>query len=230
MGWNNPPVRGPTWSGRCPANPRPGDGGDSPAWTRHRERYQAPPGSRPPGMTDQPDGDARVPYAELHCHSNFSFLDGANHPEELVETAAAGARRHRPDRPRRHVRRRPVRRGRQGARRAHGVRRRAVPRPARAAERRTRSEGEHLLVLAQGPGRLHRLCRVLSGGHLRPDAEKGRPSTTWTRSSRARALRRAHRLPQGRGAPGARRARPGRRASSCDCSRTGSAPTASPSS
>ncbi|MFZ0667465.1 MAG: error-prone DNA polymerase, partial [Acidimicrobiales bacterium] len=25
-----------------------------------------------------------VPYAELHCHSNFSFLDGASHPEELV--------------------------------------------------------------------------------------------------------------------------------------------------
>ena len=29
-----------------------------------------------------------VPYAELHCHSNFSFLDGASHPEELVEEAA----------------------------------------------------------------------------------------------------------------------------------------------
>src|SRR5271170_6164357 len=27
-------------------------------------------------------------YAELHCHSNFSFLDGASHPEELVEVAA----------------------------------------------------------------------------------------------------------------------------------------------
>ncbi|MCQ3814905.1 MAG: error-prone DNA polymerase [Acidimicrobiia bacterium] len=29
-----------------------------------------------------------VPYAELHCHSNFSFLDGASHPEELVNEAA----------------------------------------------------------------------------------------------------------------------------------------------
>jgi len=29
-----------------------------------------------------------VPYAELHCHSNFSFLDGASHPEELAEEAA----------------------------------------------------------------------------------------------------------------------------------------------
>src|SRR5690606_40627472 len=28
-------------------------------------------------------------YAELHCLSNFSFLRGASHPEELVETAHA---------------------------------------------------------------------------------------------------------------------------------------------
>jgi error-prone DNA polymerase len=28
-----------------------------------------------------------VPYAELHCHTNFSFLDGASHPEELAEEA-----------------------------------------------------------------------------------------------------------------------------------------------
>ena len=28
-------------------------------------------------------------YAELHCISNFSFLRGASHPEELVERSAA---------------------------------------------------------------------------------------------------------------------------------------------
>jgi error-prone DNA polymerase len=28
-----------------------------------------------------------VPYAELHCHSNFSFLRGASHPEELAAEA-----------------------------------------------------------------------------------------------------------------------------------------------
>jgi len=28
-------------------------------------------------------------YVELHCHSNFSFLDGASHPEELIEQAHA---------------------------------------------------------------------------------------------------------------------------------------------
>ena len=33
-------------------------------------------------------GRARMGYAELHCLSNFSFLRGASHPEELVERAA----------------------------------------------------------------------------------------------------------------------------------------------
>ena len=31
----------------------------------------------------------RIRYAELHSVSNFTFLRGASHPEELVETAAA---------------------------------------------------------------------------------------------------------------------------------------------
>ena len=30
-----------------------------------------------------------VPYVELHCHSGFSFLDGASHPDELATAAAA---------------------------------------------------------------------------------------------------------------------------------------------
>ena len=29
-----------------------------------------------------------MPYAELHAHSAYSFLDGASTPEELVEEAA----------------------------------------------------------------------------------------------------------------------------------------------
>ncbi len=57
----------------------PGDGSDSPAWSRRRPPYEAP---------RLPRRRAAVPYAELHCHSNFSFLDGASHPEELVEEAA----------------------------------------------------------------------------------------------------------------------------------------------
>ncbi|MGQ4597353.1 error-prone DNA polymerase [Nocardia sp. R6R-6] len=81
MGWGNGP---PSWaemervlSGR--SNPHPGDGGDSPAWSRKRAEYQPEPVER----TDEPS----VPYAELHAHSAYSFLDGASHPEELVEEA-----------------------------------------------------------------------------------------------------------------------------------------------
>ena len=87
MGWNNPNV---PWSdiedvlsdrtpvGR-PADIRAGDGNDSPAWSRKRQAYSPPAGLVP--------ARASVRYAELHCHSNFSFLDGASHPEELAAEA-----------------------------------------------------------------------------------------------------------------------------------------------
>ncbi len=29
-----------------------------------------------------------VSYVELHCHSAYSFLDGASHPQELAGAAA----------------------------------------------------------------------------------------------------------------------------------------------
>src|SRR4051794_3095502 len=54
------------------------DGGDSPAWSRKRQPYHAPALIR---------REHDTPYAELHCHTNFSFLDGASHPEELAEEA-----------------------------------------------------------------------------------------------------------------------------------------------
>ena len=53
----------------------------SPAWSNKREPYVAAP--EPPA----PAGP-HVPYAELHVHSNFSFLDGASSPETLVEEAS----------------------------------------------------------------------------------------------------------------------------------------------
>src|SRR5262245_50109910 len=56
-----------------------GDGGDSPAWSRKRGEYQPVDIDRRPGSS--------VPYAELHAHSAYSFLDGASTPEELVEEA-----------------------------------------------------------------------------------------------------------------------------------------------
>ncbi|MFC8386240.1 error-prone DNA polymerase [Nocardia sp. NPDC057272] len=87
MGWSNGP---PTWSelervlsgkpsGRPAQDMHPGDGGDSPAWSRKRGEYHAAGLDRPTGPT--------VPYAELHTHSAYSFLDGASQPEELVEEA-----------------------------------------------------------------------------------------------------------------------------------------------
>ncbi|MCU1498897.1 MAG: putative polymerase, partial [Acidimicrobiales bacterium] len=64
-----------------PEPPAWADGGYAPAWTRKRAPY------RPPAdLTWR--GSGTTPYAELHCHSNFSFLDGASHPEELAEEAA----------------------------------------------------------------------------------------------------------------------------------------------
>ena len=87
----NPPVSWPELERRLSAgraqvppgaDPWPGaDGGDSPAWSRKRQPYEAP--ERP---TRRPAGGPA--YAELHCHSNFSFLDGASHPEQLAEEAA----------------------------------------------------------------------------------------------------------------------------------------------
>ncbi|MCC3326852.1 error-prone DNA polymerase [Nocardia abscessus] len=84
MGWSDGP---PSWaemervlSGRTNPDARyPGDGGDSPAWSRKREEYRPEPVRRAEGPS--------VPYAELHAHSAYSFLDGASHPEELVEEA-----------------------------------------------------------------------------------------------------------------------------------------------
>jgi error-prone DNA polymerase len=92
MGFENPPV---PWSelerrladgGRAaPGGPPPApwaNGGDSPAWSRKRDPYRAPE-----RIERHPEA-GMVPYAELHCHTNFSFLDGASHPEELVAEAA----------------------------------------------------------------------------------------------------------------------------------------------
>ncbi|MDL9945894.1 error-prone DNA polymerase [Gordonia sp. ABSL11-1] len=78
-------------SGRAPGGGRPGeafgpgdnsgalgDGGDSPAWSRKRGAYRSEGIER---------GRSAVPFAELHAHSSYSFLDGASMPEEMVEEA-----------------------------------------------------------------------------------------------------------------------------------------------
>src|SRR5271156_959882 len=43
----------------------------------------------PPAEGSGPDASERAfPYAELHCKTNFCFLEGASHPDELVQRAA----------------------------------------------------------------------------------------------------------------------------------------------
>ena len=88
MGFNNPSM---PWkelerrlsNGRAPGSPSWNSGGDGPAWSRKRQPFE--PAIDGMARTRRP-GD--VAYAELHSHSNFSFLDGASHPEELAEEAA----------------------------------------------------------------------------------------------------------------------------------------------
>src|ERR1700710_843859 len=72
--------------GRAPGSPSWNAGGDGPAWSRKRQPYEPPdPDATKPLLRP---GLPKVPYAELHCHSNFSFLDGVSRPEQLAEEAA----------------------------------------------------------------------------------------------------------------------------------------------
>lgn len=152
------------------------DGGDSPAWSRKRPAYRAPDIAADDGLT---------PYAELHAHSSFSFLDGASDPEQLVEEA--------------------VRLGLQSLALTdhdgmYGVARFAeaadafglptvfgaelnldIPMPATQTERSIAARvgiedppGSHLLVLARNPAGYASLCRAISQAQLRGGA-KGRP-------------------------------------------------------
>src|SRR5580704_11426369 len=77
MGWDNPPVswreleRRLSWG----TGEQAGDAGPGPQRPVTRLPAPAPPGNAPP-------------WAELHCHSSYSFLDGASSPAELVAEAA----------------------------------------------------------------------------------------------------------------------------------------------
>src|SRR3954468_20488722 len=141
------------------------NGGDSPAWSRKRQPF-VPTVARRTGS---------VPYAELHCHSNFSFLDGASHPEELAEEAA--------------------RLGLEAlaitdhdgfygvVRFAEAAREVGLPtifgaelsfglhKPQNGA---ADPEGNHLLVLARDPAGYARLARMISAAQMRGH-EKGKP-------------------------------------------------------
>ena len=68
MGWNNPAMRWAELERRLSGLP---GADDAPVSRRKRASTTARPIERPAAVT---------PYAELHCHSHFSFLDGASSP------------------------------------------------------------------------------------------------------------------------------------------------------
>jgi error-prone DNA polymerase len=178
MGWGNGP---PSWAemervlnskprragmpfGKAEREPT-GDGGDSPAWSSKREAYERPDGRRV---------RSAVPYAELHTHSAYSFLDGASTPEELVEEAerldlrAIALTDHD---------------GLYGVVRFAEAARELDIRTVFGAElslgNGARTDvpdppGPHLLVLARGPEGYRRLSRQLAVAHL-AGGEKGKP-------------------------------------------------------
>jgi error-prone DNA polymerase len=172
MGWNNPPIPWSelerTLSGRGrPDDPRMKDGV---TWSSKRPKYE--PGPEPPPI----EGPV-VPYAELHVHSSFSFLDGASMPEPLIAEAA---------RLRLHALAITDHDGFYG-----------VARFAEAAEAHKTvatvfgaelsldlskpqngmadPEGSHLLILARRQEGYHRLAGAITAAQLSPSAEKGRP-------------------------------------------------------
>src|SRR5437899_6201146 len=91
MGWSNGPRSWKEFHSRLadgrPRNVPVGADGDSPAWSRKRQPYE-PPAHQIGGSQRSALLLPRTPYAELHCHTAYSFLDGASHPEQIAEEAA----------------------------------------------------------------------------------------------------------------------------------------------
>jgi error-prone DNA polymerase len=163
MGWSNPDVSWRELERKMSGHGRP-EGTSS----RKREKYEHVPIEPPP--------DA-VPYAELHCHSSYSFLDGASEPSVLVEEAVRlgltalaitdhdgfyGAVRFAEA-----AAEFPSLSTIYGAELSLGLTapQNGVPDP----------EGTHLLVLARGVEGYHRLAAAITEAQLRGD-EKGRPT------------------------------------------------------
>ncbi len=178
MGWDNPPVPWREFERRL--SWRAGDAGDA---GDAEVRWLRPVTRRPdrPARQDRPARPGGPAWAELHCHSSYSFLDGASSPGELVDEALQ-----------------------------HGLTALAitdhdgmygVPQFAQAAARAKKASGvglgtvfgaelsldlpggqngvpdpagRHLLVLARDPDGYRRLCRVISAAQV-AGKEKGRP-------------------------------------------------------
>ncbi|MXG91138.1 error-prone DNA polymerase [Nocardioides flavescens] len=167
MGWNNPPVSWKELERRLSGLP---GADDAPVSRRKRHR--------PEERSVLPEPGATTPYAELHCHSHYSFLDGASSPSELVDEAVRlglhglaltdhdgfyGA---------------PMLAEAAAAHSGHTLRTvygaelsLGLPAPQNGVPD---PEGRHLLVLARGVEGYHRLAAAMTEAHLRGD-EKGRP-------------------------------------------------------
>ena len=122
-----------------------------------RRRDPAPP----------PSGEAPQPYVPLWCKSNYSFLEGASHPEELVEAC--------------HEKGIPAlaltdRNGVYGIVRAH-VRARRLGIHLIVGSQVDLRDGSELLLLVQDQEGYRNLCRLLTGGHLR--SSKGECRLGW---------------------------------------------------
>lgn len=162
MGFHNPPV---PWSAMEQALSGRAAGFEMPV-SRHRQPYAHPP-IQPPSQV--------VPYAELHAHSSFSFLDGASGPAELAEQAKRLGL---------HALALTDHDGLYGvvrfAEAAESMRLKTVfgaelsldlPAPQNG---QPDPAGVHLLVLAQGEAGYHALAAAITHAQLR-GAEKGRP-------------------------------------------------------
>jgi hypothetical protein len=106
-------------------------------------------------------------YVPLWCQSNFSFLEGASHPDELVDEASrlglpALALTDRD--------------GVYGVVRAH-VKAREVGLKTIIGSEMTIDDGSTIVLLAQDRGGYANLCRLISKGRLR--SEKGESSVGW---------------------------------------------------
>ncbi|MFO7773583.1 MAG: DNA polymerase III subunit alpha [Dehalococcoidia bacterium] len=112
-------------------------------------------------------------YVELHCHSNFSLLDGASHPEDLASRAAElnmpalALTDHN---------------GLYGAIRFYKACLKANIKPIIGAEM-TLENGNHLTLLAKNNAGYSNLCRLITGAQLeqehrglRPQTPKGSPA------------------------------------------------------
>jgi len=170
MGWDNPPV---PWR---ELHRRLSWGTDEPAEDAEPDRPPRRVIHLPASRAGGPD-----PWAELHCHSSYSFLDGASSPAELVAEAA--------------------RLGLEALAITDHNGMYGVPQFAQAAARLTEQtgirlgtvfgaelsvgagieragapdpDGQHLLVLARDPDGYRRLCWAISVAQLAGGA-KGRP-------------------------------------------------------